>query len=37
VRQAIDREKEIKDLSREEKVKLIKTENPGMMFMKIAE
>jgi putative endonuclease len=37
VRQAIEREKEVKDMSREEKVKLIKTENPWMMVMRISE
>ena len=32
---AIEREKEIKLMSREEKEKLIKEENPGLLFLKI--
>jgi len=32
---AIEREKEIKLMNREEKEKLIKTENPGLLFLKI--
>lgn len=33
--QAINREKEIKDLKREKKLSLIKTKNPGLNFMLI--
>ncbi len=35
--QAIDREKEVKDMSRAEKEALIKMENPRMLFMRIAD
>ncbi len=34
--QAIDREKEIKLMSREDKEKLIKTQNPAMLFFKVS-
>lgn len=37
VRQAIEREKEIKDLVRAEKEALIKAENPWMRFIRITE
>jgi len=33
---AIEREKEIKDLSREKKMALIKTSNPKMSFINIS-
>ena len=35
INQAITREKEIKDLSRERKIELIKSQNPGMCFYEL--